>query len=285
MTNRAPPRSIRSTRSAGPTAVVVGMTTAPSLMTASIDSQSSTWLPSMRITESPLVTPWRGQPARRPGRSGGPCCRRTTTAPTPAAARPPRGSIRPGASLPRAIGVEPVDRPVQPVAHVGPPELGHGGAVVTTPGQQLVAGRPEGVGRTASSPAYRRSCSVSERASASDVGVVVEGSTPIAVVSADSSAERRGSAPGLAGRSSSSWIRRSSSCVRSAASTVSKPARLTMRWARRLASSSMRRLMSCWTRSLRGIASEGLVRGCRRPTRCCSVPGAEHAVEQRSARS
>src|SRR6478609_6323276 len=58
MTNRAPPRSIRSRRSAGPTAVVVGMITAPSLMIPSIVSQSSTWLPSMTITASPLVTPW-----------------------------------------------------------------------------------------------------------------------------------------------------------------------------------------------------------------------------------
>ena len=38
-------------------AVIMPTTTAPILMTASIDSQSSTWLPSMRITESPRRTP------------------------------------------------------------------------------------------------------------------------------------------------------------------------------------------------------------------------------------
>ena len=38
--------------------VVVGMITAPSFMTASMRSQSSTWLPSMRMTGSPLRTPW-----------------------------------------------------------------------------------------------------------------------------------------------------------------------------------------------------------------------------------
>ena len=38
-------------------APVVGITTAPSLATASIDSQSSTWLPSMTMTRSPLPTP------------------------------------------------------------------------------------------------------------------------------------------------------------------------------------------------------------------------------------
>jgi hypothetical protein len=57
MTHRAPPRSIRSRRSAGPAAVVVGMMTAPSFMMASMDSHSSTWLPSMTMTESPLPTP------------------------------------------------------------------------------------------------------------------------------------------------------------------------------------------------------------------------------------
>ena len=40
-----------------PTAVVVGMTTAPSLMIASIDSHSSTWLPSMSTTLVPGTTP------------------------------------------------------------------------------------------------------------------------------------------------------------------------------------------------------------------------------------
>ena len=57
ITCRASPRSIRSTSSAGPTAVVVGITTAPSRMIASIDSHSSTRLPSITITESPLRTP------------------------------------------------------------------------------------------------------------------------------------------------------------------------------------------------------------------------------------
>ena len=36
----------------------MGMMTAPSLMQASIDSHSSTWLPSMMITRSPRRTPW-----------------------------------------------------------------------------------------------------------------------------------------------------------------------------------------------------------------------------------
>ncbi|SDP92574.1 hypothetical protein SAMN05421507_12112 [Lentzea jiangxiensis] len=35
------------------------MTTAPSSITAGIDSHSSTWLPSMITTLSPLPTPWR----------------------------------------------------------------------------------------------------------------------------------------------------------------------------------------------------------------------------------
>ena len=37
--------------------IVVGMLTAPSFMTASMDSQSSTWLPSITTTASPRVTP------------------------------------------------------------------------------------------------------------------------------------------------------------------------------------------------------------------------------------
>ncbi len=57
MTCRAFPRAIRSISSTGPTAVVVGMITAPSFMIASIVSHSSTWLPSMRITASPRATP------------------------------------------------------------------------------------------------------------------------------------------------------------------------------------------------------------------------------------
>ena len=63
---RAPPRAMRSVRSAGPTAVVVGMITAPSFITASIDSHSSTWLPSIRTTGSPFRTPRSpSQPASR----------------------------------------------------------------------------------------------------------------------------------------------------------------------------------------------------------------------------
>jgi hypothetical protein len=50
-------RSIRSTSSLGPTAVVVGTITAPRRMIASMDSHSSTWLPSMSRTLSPRVTP------------------------------------------------------------------------------------------------------------------------------------------------------------------------------------------------------------------------------------
>ena len=57
MANPARPRRTRSCRSAVPRAPVVGMTIAPSLATASIASHSSTWLPSMRITRSPLPTP------------------------------------------------------------------------------------------------------------------------------------------------------------------------------------------------------------------------------------
>ncbi len=62
-TNRAPPRAIRSARSVGPTAVVVGMITAPSFMIASIVSHSSTWLPSITITASPRATPCRASHA------------------------------------------------------------------------------------------------------------------------------------------------------------------------------------------------------------------------------
>ena len=54
----APPRSTRSNRSAGPIRVVVGIITMPSLMPASMSSQSSTWLPSMMIIRSPRRTPW-----------------------------------------------------------------------------------------------------------------------------------------------------------------------------------------------------------------------------------
>ena len=70
MTNRAPPREMRSARSAAPSAPVVGMMIAPSLATASIDSHSSTWLPSIRMTRSPLPTPSeRNQVATRSERS------------------------------------------------------------------------------------------------------------------------------------------------------------------------------------------------------------------------
>jgi hypothetical protein len=41
----------------GPTAVVVGMITAPTFITASIVSHSATWLPSITTTASPLTTP------------------------------------------------------------------------------------------------------------------------------------------------------------------------------------------------------------------------------------
>ena len=57
MTMRAPVRRTRSDRSAGPAALVVGTTTAPSFITASMTSHSSTWLPSMTTTASPLASP------------------------------------------------------------------------------------------------------------------------------------------------------------------------------------------------------------------------------------
>ena len=48
---------MRSCRSAVETSIVVGTSTAPSLIPASIDSHSSTWLPSMTIMWVPRVTP------------------------------------------------------------------------------------------------------------------------------------------------------------------------------------------------------------------------------------
>lgn len=57
MTCLTPPRSMRSTRSFGPTAVVVGMMMAPSFIVASMMSHNSSWLPSMTMTGSPRVTP------------------------------------------------------------------------------------------------------------------------------------------------------------------------------------------------------------------------------------
>ena len=57
MTALARPRLMRSARSAVPAAVVVGIRIAPIFITASIDSHSSTWLPSISSTGSPLPMP------------------------------------------------------------------------------------------------------------------------------------------------------------------------------------------------------------------------------------
>ena len=97
MTALAWPRSIRSTRSAGPTAVVVGITTAPSLMIASIDSHSSTWLPSITTTLSPGSTP-------EPRRCAATWSERRASSSKEYDARLPSSSriTRPGCWLPRA---------------------------------------------------------------------------------------------------------------------------------------------------------------------------------------
>ena len=56
-TCRTSPRSTRSARSRGPSSVVAGMTTAPSLMQASITSHSGATLPSTSSSRSPRSTP------------------------------------------------------------------------------------------------------------------------------------------------------------------------------------------------------------------------------------
>ena len=128
-------------RSPGPSAAVVGMMTAPILTTASIVSHSSTWLPSISRTRSPLHHTQIRQPRRHlvgPGRH---------LVEAESRSEPSSSTIQRAVCVVAAgDDVEPVDGPVEPVPHVGPAELRHGPVVLPGEGHEGVAGAPVGRG-------------------------------------------------------------------------------------------------------------------------------------------
>ena len=134
---------MRSARSAGPSAVVVGMMTAPSF----IDREHR--LPQLDlVAEHQHHAVARADAERRgarspPGRSGAPSRRRCTFASLPSSST--IHSAMP--SLSRAIDVEPVDGPVERPVDLRPVELGDRSGVVSAEREDLVAGGAVGLGR------------------------------------------------------------------------------------------------------------------------------------------
>ena len=114
------------------------MITAPSFMQASITSQSGTTLPSIIRTASPRRTPW----ARRKFATW--FERRESSANDSLISPPPSSTTHSATrSLPRAMHVEVVERPVEPV-EPGPPEVPARRVVVGAVGEQEVPRFEEG---------------------------------------------------------------------------------------------------------------------------------------------
>ena len=142
----ARPRSSRSAMSAGPSCGIAGIRTRPSFIAASIVTHSSGVAPSIIRSRSPRLAPMRAQAVGEP--RGFPR-ELAEAADFDGVADHLQRGLRDRVAR-RELGVEPVERPVEPL-RPRPDELGPGGHVAVVEREQEIArlakGRRLGAGR------------------------------------------------------------------------------------------------------------------------------------------